>query len=85
MQNNTAIVTFKAPKKNISVDLEIPLDISANDLVKALNAAYELGINLLDMKDWYLQAERPVVLLRGNKALAELGVRTGCIIYFNRD
>lgn len=85
MQNNTAIVTFKAPKKNISVDLEIPLDISANDLVEALNTAYKLGINLLDMKDLYLQAERPVVLLRGNKTLAELGVRTGCIICFNRD
>lgn len=85
MQNNTAVVTFEAPKKTISVDLEVPLDISANDLVKALNSAYGLGINEKDMKEWYLQAERPMVLLRGSKTLADFGVRTGCIIYFNRD
>lgn len=85
MQNNIAVVIFNAPKKSIDVDLEIPLDISANDLIVALDAAYQLGINLLDMKECYLQAERPTVLLRGNKTLAELGIRTGSVITFNRD
>jgi len=35
-----AIIIFIIRKKNISVDLEVPLDITANDLVIALNKAY---------------------------------------------
>ena len=43
--NNKAIIIFNITKRNFSVDLEIPLDISANDLVIALNSAYDLGIS----------------------------------------
>ena len=43
--DNKAIVIFKMYKRNVEVDLEIPLDITANDLVNALNTAYDLGID----------------------------------------
>lgn len=79
---NRAIVVFNIPKRRFSVDLDIPLDISANDLVNALNAAYDLGIDTTDIKNCYLKAERPISLLKGNKELSNFGVRNGTEIYF---
>ena len=80
--DNKAIVIFKMYKRNVEVDLEIPLDITANDLVNALNTAYELGIDTSDMKNCYLKAENPIVLLKGNRLLSDFGVRNGTVINF---
>lgn len=82
MERENAIIIFKEIKKNKSVDLEVPLDISANDLVIALNQAYNLGIDTNDVKNCYLKAERPIALLKGNKTLAEFGIRNGSIITY---
>lgn len=82
MNNDTAIVILKIHKRNISVDLEIPLNISANELVSALNVAYDLNIDTSDIKNCYLKAENPIALLRGNKTLAEFGLRNGSIINY---
>lgn len=82
--DNKAMVIFRILKRKQEHDLEIPLDISANELFVALNTAYELGIDTGDIKNCYLQAERPIALLKGNKSLAEFGVRNGTIIYFTR-
>lgn len=79
---NKAIVIFRIHKSNLETDLEIPLDITANDLVNALNSAYELGIDTSDMKNCYLKAENPIALLKGNRMLSEFGVRNGTIINF---
>lgn len=82
MNKDTAIIVFNIIKRNFTVDLEVPLDISANDLVNALNTAYELNIDTSDIKNCYLKAENPIVLLKGNKTLAEFGLRNGSIINF---
>lgn len=82
MNNETAIVILRMHKRNKSVDLQIPLFISANELVVALNAAYELGIDTSDIKNCYLKSENPIALLRGNQTLAEFGIRNGSIINF---
>ena len=82
--DNKAVVVFKIMKRKKEYDLEIPLDISANDLVAALNTAFDLGIDTGDIKNCYFQAERPIALLKGNKSLAEFGVRNGTIIDFTR-
>lgn len=82
MNNDTAIVVFKMHKRNQSVDLQIPLFISANELVLALNSAYSLGIDTLDIKNCYLKAENPIALLKGNKTLAEFGLRNGSTINY---
>lgn len=79
---NTAIVIFSIQNRNFETDLEIPIDITANDLVYALNSAYDLGIDLTDMKNCYLKAENPIALLKGNRLLSEFGVRNGTIIIF---
>ena len=69
-------------KRNIVKDIEIPLYITANELVVALNEAYDLKIDTSNVKNCYLKAEKPIALLRGNKTLAEFGVRNGTVIYF---
>lgn len=82
MDKETAIVIFQIEKQNITVDLEVPLFITANELVMALNSAYDLQIDTSDIKNCYLKAERPIALLRGNKTLEEFGVRNGTVIYY---
>ena len=82
MAKETAIIIFNIVKRKFTTDLEIPLDISANELVVALNAAYELNIDTSDIKNCYLKAENPIALLRGDKTLAELGLRNGSIINY---
>ena len=82
MAKETAIIIFNIVKRKFTTDLEIPLDISANELVVALNAAYELNINTSDIKNCYLKAENPIALLRGDKTLAEFGLRNGSIINY---
>lgn len=82
MDKETAIIILNITKRNFTVDLEVPLDISANDLVNALNTAYELGIDTSDIKNCYLKAENPISLLKGNKTLAEFGLRNGSVINY---
>ena len=52
---NTATVIFKIHRRDIIVDLEIPLDLTANDLILALNAAYDLQIDTTDINHCYLK------------------------------
>lgn len=80
--DNKAIVIFKIHRRKEEYDLEIPLDISANDLVNALNVAFNLNIDTGNIKNCYLQAEKPIALLKGNKLLADYGIRNGTVINF---
>lgn len=82
MHKDTAVVIFHIAKRNVSVDLELPLHITANELVMALNTAYDLAMDTSDIKNCYLKAERPIALLRGNKTLAEFGVCNGTMIHY---
>ena len=84
MAKDSAIVIFKAAKKNIDVDIETPLDITANEFVIGLVTAYELEIDLSDIKQCYLKAENPIALLKGNKLLSEFGVHNGTIINYEK-
>lgn len=82
MSNESAIIILNIVQRKVTVDLEIPIDISANDLVNGLNIAFELGIDTSDIKNSYLKAENPIALLKGNKTLAEFGIRNGSVINF---
>ncbi len=84
MGRDKAIVIFNNCSQNTSVDIEIPLDITAMELVVGLNAAYELGIDTTDIKSCYLRAENPIALLRGDKTLAQYGIHNGSIINFTK-
>ncbi|MBR2401427.1 MAG: hypothetical protein IKB01_01475 [Lachnospiraceae bacterium] len=81
----TAIVEFCNINKGSRVEIEVPLDITANDLVLALNEAYQLGMNVEDIFSCYLVAENPICFLRGNKTLKTMGIRNGSLIIYKRD
>jgi len=81
--DNKAVVILKIQKRNFETDLEIPLDISANDLIVALNAAYDFNIDVSDVKNCYLKTENPIALLKGNRMLSEYGIRNGTVINFS--
>ncbi len=82
MEREKAIIIFHALKQGLTTDLEIPLDISATDLVLALNTAYDLGIDTTNIKNCYLKAENPIALLRGDRTLRDFGIRSGSIIQY---
>ena len=82
MSTEFATIVFNNVSKNTVKELEIPLNITANDLVIALNESYKLGIDVSNIKRCYLQSENPVALLKGNRKLSDFGVRNGTIVYF---
>lgn len=85
MNQERAVICFTIQSKTgkiREVDLDIPLTITANDLVVGLNSAYQLGINTEDIKHCFLKAENPIALLRGNKTLTEFEVRNGTHITY---
>lgn len=83
MNQDTAIITVNLMKSGIAHDLEVPLDISANELCAALFQQYVPGQEE-DMAQYYLRAERPIALLRGEHTLREYGIRDGSVINITR-
>lgn len=81
---DTAIVEFKDMIKGTETEIEIPLSITANDLILALNDTFSLGMNTDDIFSCYLVAENPIAFLRGNKTLQEFGLRNGSNIIYQR-
>ena len=82
MNGEKAIITFEMVKRQTTVDLEVPLDISADELVKALNKAYNLELDCDNPRNCYMPAENPIVLLKGNRTLKDFGIRNGTVLRF---
>ena len=82
MAKETVTVIFQVYNRNQAFDVEIPLNITANELVIGLNSAYDLGIDTTNAKNCYLTAENPIALLKGNRLLSEYGLRNGTVIHF---
>lgn len=78
------IVDFVNNATKFKTEIEIPLDITANDLAMSLNQAYELNMDVDNKFNCYLVAENPIAFLRGNKTLREFGIRKGTIIIYTR-
>lgn len=81
---NKAIVQFINSSTKQNVELEIPLNITANDLIIALNEAFDLKMDVDNIFGCYLIAENPIAFLHGNKELSEYGIRNGTKIIFKR-
>lgn len=75
------IVEYREGGKIEEREVSVPLNISANELVIALNEAYGLKINVDDYRQCYLRCERPIALLRGERTLLSYGVRNGTLIH----
>lgn len=80
--DSTVIMIFNDRRRNFKLDIEVPLNISANELIYGLNKGLNLGIDISNMAECYLCTEEPRILLRGDTLLEDLGVRNGTIINF---
>ncbi|MCL1976209.1 MAG: EsaB/YukD family protein [Firmicutes bacterium] len=80
MDNDTIVAVLYIHKTNQKIDIEIPLNISANELLTGLNIAFDLGVDPDDISQRFLKTENPIALLKGNKTLAEYKLRHGTII-----
>jgi uncharacterized ubiquitin-like protein YukD len=83
MPENKAIITINLIISERSYDLEIPLDISASELCSVLFQKY-LPDKYGDAQQYYLKAERPIALLRGERTLRDYGIRDGSVINITR-
>ena len=82
MDANRITAVLYLHKKNQKVDVDVPLDITANELIQALNTAFRLGIDMNDpVRRPHLKAENPIALLTGGKLLSEYRLRNGTIIH----
>lgn len=81
---NRVLVKFFNMNKQISEQIEIPLEISAQDLINALNEIYSLGLDVNNEEECYLAAENPTCFLSGDIMLRDYGIRNGTIIIFKR-
>lgn len=80
----TIVMVLYIHKQNKKIDIQVPLDITANELVEALNDGFNLGINTNDIRQCYLKTENPIALLKGNKTIEEFKLRDGTVINFTR-
>lgn len=76
------IIELYSKKNGAICDLEIPLHITAIELLQALNQSMNLGIRMDQLSECYLTAENPIALLRGDVELAEYGLHDGSRIYY---
>lgn len=75
MDRCTVIINFSDGRD--SEDIDIPLDISAVDLLIGLNDAYQLGYDLTRINEYSLRAENPICLLKGSRSLESYGLMNG--------
>lgn len=75
-----AVVQLNLLARGESLDVDVPLTITAGELLQGLNEAYDLGLDTEDASQCYLKAENPVVLMHGRRTLGEFGIMDGSII-----
>lgn len=80
MDNERITAILHIHKKHMMIDVDIPLDITVNELIIGLNQGFQLGMDTGDMSKCYLKTENPIALLKGNKCIAEYGLRNGTTI-----
>ena len=82
MDQEKIIIMLKIHRRNEAFDVEIPTDITANELIVGLDEAFRLGMDTSDTSRTCLKAENPIALLRGNKLVRDYGLHTGSIINY---
>ena len=54
------------------------------DLIIALKRAYDLNLDENNTTECYMACEYPIAFLKGNRTLADFGIRNGSSIIFRR-
>ena len=78
--DDKAIVIFKRRESDPGIDIEIPMVITAAELIYGLNQGLHLGMNIDDPVHAYMRSENPIALIRGDVTIEELGIRNGSVI-----
>lgn len=65
---------------NNSKDVEVPLNITCDELIHALNSGIGLGINERDTQSYKLIASNPHIYIEGEKTIEEIGLLDGAIL-----
>ena len=78
------IMIFKRDAGDAGIDIEVPADITAGELIYGLNEGFHLGINMENPAEVFLRAENPIALVRGERTLSDIGLRNGTTLYFER-
>jgi uncharacterized ubiquitin-like protein YukD len=74
------VAILKIHSRQLETDLDIPLDITAQELLVGLNNAFGLEIDTANARNCHVHTENPIALLRGSKTLGEYGIRNGTVI-----
>ena len=77
---NKLVITVTVPQAHVREELEVPADLSANELIRALYAMYHLPYVPEKREAYYLCSNHPRQLLRGSRTLDELGIYDGADI-----
>lgn len=78
----TAIIEFINMEKQYRRELEIPLDVSANDIVTAIGEVFQLSLPKDNENRGYLIAENPIAFLHGTRTLREYGIHNGSFLIY---
>ncbi len=81
---NAVVVMMKMVNKPGVVDIEIPLNITANELIYGLKQAFNLKMNMDNPDECYIRVENPIALLHGDTVLSEYGLRNGSTIFIEQ-
>lgn len=75
--DNFLILSFYDKELGVEQDIEVAADLTASELLTALNSGFGLGLALDELQNCYIKSENPIALLRGSRTLREYGIRTG--------
>ena len=80
----TLILNFQNRTTGENFDIEVPMNITANELIVSLNEGLNLDMNLKDATKCFLRTENPISLLKGDVLLEEYGLHEGSIVWYEQ-
>ena len=80
MGRERIVAVLERHREGKRTDVDLPLNITANEAIIGLNQAFGLGMDTSDLSRCFLRTENPIALLKGNRTLEEFGLRDGTVI-----
>ena len=81
MGRERIVAVLERHREGKRTDVDLPLNITANEAIIGLNQAFGLGMDTSDLSRCFLRTENPIALLKGNRTLEEFGPRDGTVIH----
>ena len=81
MGRERIVAVLERHREGKRTDVDLPLNITANEAIIGLNQAFGLGMDTSDLSRCFLRTENPIALLKANRTLEEFGLRDGTVIH----